>query len=251
MTDRITEDLCPAVLVQRSSLRDHVHDSGEWTTPYAAQIIVLAEETSWLPVLFLVPCTIESAARSKLEFPDFDIGQGRPRSSCGHPRRVPPKMSSEDGVRPRTMSFRRPPGCGPVHPSGSSSPSSSAPLSPKLRGVRRKAIGLIRRTLGSLSNSSTPVGSTESLPDAVFASSASERGTGFRLWESLGSRPNSRPATPTTPDCAPHVGLLFRVSLSANASRPGQGVRLAPRSRCRLVAASVVSLEFLRLRRVD
>ncbi|KAH9370008.1 hypothetical protein HPB48_001885 [Haemaphysalis longicornis] len=85
---------------------------------------------------------------------------------------------------------------------------------------RRAAQGdrLIRRTLGSLSNSSTPVGSTESLPDAVFASTNHHA---YQQQHSWGSSPPSRPGTPTLaellaavssmpPSPTPHVGFLPR-----------------------------------------
>lgn len=129
-------------------------------------------------------------------------------------------MDSEDGVAPRrrALSFRRPAVCA-AHGSAVVPPPLSAPLSPRIRAVRHKAIGLIRRTLGSLSNSSTPVGSTESLPDAVFASTNHHA---YQQQHSWGSSPPSRPGTPTLaellaavssmpPSPTPHVGFLPRV----------------------------------------
>lgn len=121
----------------------------------------------------------------------------------------------ESAVAPRrrALSFRRP----AVVAAHGSSVIPPAPLSPRIRAVRHKAIGLIRRTLGSLSNSSTPAGSCESLPDAVFASTNNRTHDPFH-WGS----PPSRPGTPTLaellsavssmpPSPTPHVGFLPRV----------------------------------------
>lgn len=141
-------------------------------------------------------------------------------SSSGKHIPLARSMDSEEGVAPRrrALSFRRPAVCA-AHGSAVVPPPLSAPLSPRIRAVRHKAIGLIRRTLGSLSNSSTPVGSTESLPDAVFASTNHHA---YQHQQSWGSSPPSRPGTPTLaelmaavssmpPSPTPHVGFLPRV----------------------------------------
>ncbi|KAH6940449.1 hypothetical protein HPB50_027599 [Hyalomma asiaticum] len=135
-------------------------------------------------------------------------------------------MDGEDSVAPRrrALSFRRP----AVVAAHGSSVIPPAPLSPRLRAVRHKAIGLIRRTLGSLSNSSTPVGSCESLPDAVFASSNHNNNNNKESQFPWGSPP-SRPGTPTLaellsavssmpPSPTPHVGFLPRVHFELEAS---------------------------------
>ncbi|KAH8040690.1 hypothetical protein HPB51_012005 [Rhipicephalus microplus] len=139
----------------------------------------------------------------------------------------------EESVAPRrrALSFRRP----AVVAAHGSSVVPPAPLSPRLRAVRHKAIGLIRRTLGSLSNSSTPVGSCESLPDAVFASSNNHHHHHKESPFHWGSPP-SRPGTPTLaelmsaisslpPSPTPHVGFLPRVrtSLAPRCQKEGCG----------------------------
>lgn len=128
-------------------------------------------------------------------------------------------MDGEESVAPRrrALSFRRP----AVVAAHGSSVIPPAPLSPRLRAVRHKAIGLIRRTLGSLSNSSTPVGSCESLPDAVFASSNNNN---YKESPFPWGSPPSRPGTPTLAELlsavssmpsspTPHVGFLPRVRI--------------------------------------
>lgn len=129
-------------------------------------------------------------------------------------------MDGEESVAPRrrALSFRRP----AVVAAHGSSVIPPAPLSPRLRAVRHKAIGLIRRTLGSLSNSSTPVGSCESLPDAVFASSNHNNNNNSKESQFPWGSPPSRPGTPTLaellsavssmpPSPTPHVGFLPRL----------------------------------------
>ncbi|KAL1430093.1 hypothetical protein MTO96_015571 [Rhipicephalus appendiculatus] len=123
-------------------------------------------------------------------------------------------MDGEESVAPRrrALSFRRP----AVVAAHGSSVIPPAPLSPRLRAVRHKAIGLIRRTLGSLSNSSTPVGSCESLPDAVFASSNHHHNNNNSKespfpWGS----PPSRPGTPTLAELLSAISSLPPVAHAA------------------------------------
>ncbi|XP_037563694.2 uncharacterized protein LOC119442760 [Dermacentor silvarum] len=150
-----------------------------------------------------------------------------PEKSLSYRRRFLDDRASMDGEesvapRRRALSFRRP----AVVAAHGSSVIPPAPLSPRLRAVRHKAIGLIRRTLGSLSNSSTPVGSCESLPDAVFASSNNNN---YKESPFPWGSPPSRPGTPTLAELlsavssmpsspTPHVGFLPRHKSVLNTS---------------------------------